>query len=263
METWEQFEIDSTNYLNKKFGRYAKFIRQGGSDSTVPDILVKLIKGENFYIEAKHTPAQCGQFVLLPNLRTMKFYYSPKNATSYNKDARLIMNEMDKEFEAFKESGTTGKDFIFDGNQKVFSDWITSFYKNKGVKFVITNGFKILLVDDFSKVFNITSKYRIKRSGSSTVGKSNIPIIKNYMNSNYTINSIRDDGDKLFVTSNTNLHNQRFIVGSYEYMISQRDSEYEIRKLSNTFNANVIFSIDLKTNHGNHFINDSDFADYL
>lgn len=32
----------------------------------------------------------------------------------------------------------------------------------------------------------------------------------------------------------------------YEYMFSQRGSEYEIRKLSNTFNANVIFSIDLK-----------------
>ena len=54
------------------------------------------------------------------------------------------------------------------------------------------------------------------------------------------------DGDKLFVTSSLDLHNERFIYGDYEYMISDRGSSYEVRKLSNTYNANVIFSIDLK-----------------
>jgi hypothetical protein len=31
-------------------------------------------------------------------------------------------------------------------------------------------------------------------------------------------------------------------------MISKRENNFEVRKLSNTFNANVIFSIELKTN---------------
>lgn len=263
MEIWEQFEIDSTNYLNEKFGKFAKFIRQGGSDSTVPDILVKPFNGEEFYIEAKHSPAQCGQFVLLPNLKTMKFDYSSRNVNSYNKYAGLIMKEMDKDFEAFKEAGTTGKDIVFNDNQKVFSDWITSFYKNKGVKFVITNGFGIFPVDDFSKVFTISSKYRIKRSGSSSVGRTNITTVKNHIKSNYRISLIREDGDKLFATSSFNLHDQRFILGGYEYMISERVGEYEIRKLSNTFNANVIFSIELNLKLGYHFIFDSDFVKYL
>ncbi|NCU26078.1 hypothetical protein EOM86_05070 [Candidatus Nomurabacteria bacterium] len=161
------------------------------------------------------------------------------------------------------EAGTAGKDIVFDGDQKVFSDWITSFYKNKGVRFVITNGFRIFPVDDFRNVFDISSKYRIKRSGSSSVGKSNIVSVKNHISKNFQISSIYADGDKLFVTSSYNLHNQRFILGGYEYMISQRDREYEIRKLSNTFNANVIFSIELKVNPSYQFLIDNDFVDYL
>ena len=67
MKDWENFEIDCTNYLNKKFGKYAKFIHQGGADSTVPDILVKAQNGSSFYIDAKKSPAQCGLIVLLPD----------------------------------------------------------------------------------------------------------------------------------------------------------------------------------------------------
>lgn len=263
MEIWEQFEIDSTNYLNEKFGQLAVFTRKGGPDSTIPDILVKSIQGTEFYIEAKHSPAQSGQFVLLPNLKTMKFDYSSKNVNPYNEYAELIMNEMNKEFEAFKEAGTAGKDIVFDGDQKVFSDWITSFYKSKKVRFVITNGFRIFPVDDFTEVFNISCKYRIKRSGSNDVGKSNITTVKKHISTNFHVSSMYEDEDKLFVTSEYNLHNQRFILGSYEYMISQRGREYEIRKLSNTFNANVIFSIELNIKPCYHFINDDDFASYL
>ena len=45
MEKWKDFELDCTNYLIQKFGAYATFIHQGGTDSTVPDILVKTISG--------------------------------------------------------------------------------------------------------------------------------------------------------------------------------------------------------------------------
>jgi hypothetical protein len=38
MADWEDFELQCTNYLNKKFGLYADFTHQGGADSTVPDI---------------------------------------------------------------------------------------------------------------------------------------------------------------------------------------------------------------------------------
>jgi len=43
-------------------------------------------------------------------------------------------------------------------------------------------------------------------------------------------------------------------------MFSLRGNEYELRKLSNTYNANVIFSIKQKSSRG---LNDEDFIRYL
>ena len=42
MAIWEEFEIQCTDYLNNRFGAYARFFHQGGADSTVPDILVAI-----------------------------------------------------------------------------------------------------------------------------------------------------------------------------------------------------------------------------
>ena len=45
------------------------------------------------------------------------------------------------------------------------------------------------------------------------------------------------------------MSNIRFTIGENEYMFSLRDENYyEIRRLSNTFNANVIFSVKIKNN---------------
>jgi len=46
-------------------------------------------------------------------------------------------------------------------------------------------------------------------------------------------------------------------------MISKRNDEFEIRKLSNTFNANVIFSIEINPQSGINFISDEDFVNHL
>ena len=78
---------------------------------------------------------------------------------------------------------------------------------------------------------------------------------------NYIITDTRIVGDKLFVVSPQKLHNHRFILRGIEYMFSIRGEEYEIRKLSNTYNANVIFSIKQKTSTPG--MSDADFIDYL
>lgn len=245
MSTWKDFEISATDYLNKAFGDYAVFTHQGEEDSTVPDILVETNTGKSFYIEAKHSPAQCGQFVLLPDISTESFTYSPQNVNHLNVYAKEIISLMDNEFEEFKEAGTAGKDINLP--ESVFVDWIIDSYKAKGVKFIITNDNTILHLEDFGKYFTVSAKYRIKRSGSSSVGKSRINPVKDYIISHaYNVDTSRVEDDKLFVESRSNLHNTRFYLAQYEYMFSQRGDEYEIRKLSNTFNANVIFSIEKK-----------------
>ena len=261
MATWENFEIDSTAYLNRVFGAYATFDCQGGSDSTISDIEVVTKTGKRFYIEAKHCPAQCGQFVLLPNVSTRKFEYSRLNATRVNTYSAAIMEHMNRYFDEYKEAGTAGRDIDIANGPAIFASWIVQAYKDKGAKFIITNNNIILPVEDFAKYFYVSAKYRIKRSGSASVGKGRISTVSRYLKSNYPVTSLNADGDKLFITSNRYLHDQRFVIDGTEYMISQRDRQYEIRRLSNTFNANVIFSIDVKP--GVRGLSNSEFASLL
>ena len=54
-----------------------------------------------------------------------------------------------------------------------------------------------------------------------------------------------NNNKNIYVKSSQNINNIRFVTDDYEYMFSKRDNIYEIRQLSNTFNANVIFSIEL------------------
>ena len=244
MANWIEFEIECTDYLNKRFGAHASFIHQGGADSTVPDILAKTNHGNSFYIDAKYSPAQCGQFVLFPDIATQTFIYSSQNSNRINIYTEKIIEHMNKQFDEFREAGTAGKDIVMENGSSIFSHWIILTYQEKGAKFFITNNHTLLPIEIFREYFDVTAKYRIKRSGSSSVGKSRLALVLEYIEThNYTITGSRAEGDKLFVTSNKNLHNLRFILGKYEYMFSRRGAEYEIRKLSNTYNANVIFSI--------------------
>lgn len=248
MSTWEQFEIDCTNFLNEQCGEYAKFTHQGRSDSTVPDIKVETKKNKQFYIEAKHSPAQCGQFVLLPNVETRQFEYSRLNSTEINEFSQVIIDHMNNNFEEFKEAGTAGKNIDFYNCQNVFNSWIIKTYKDKGVKFFITNNNVILPIEEFEEYFNVSAKYRIKRSGSSSVGSGNIDKVTEYLKSTFSNIELKTTYDKIFINSNDDLHNKRFVIGRNEFMISKRENNFEVRKLSNTFNANVIFSIELKIN---------------
>lgn len=260
MSIWKDFENDCTDYLNTNYGNYAIFTHQGKEDSTRPDILVKTCSHRSFYIEAKHSPAQCGQFVLLPNMESKSFEYSSKNINPINMYAQIIIHHMNQDFDTYKEAGRTGKDIIFPGCGKVFTDWIIDIYTKKDVKFIITNEYTILPLHRFAEYFSVTAKYRIKRSGSAPAGTSRHHIIHSYIRNNYPIDTIYPDGKKLFVTSNTHLDKERFKIEKYEYMFSQRDHVYEIRKLSNTFHANVIFSIEKNNQSG---ISSDDFIDSL
>lgn len=262
MEAWEAFEIACTDYLNNTFGLYATFQHQGGANSTVPDILVET-KNNSFYIEAKCAPAQCGQFVLFPNLSTSKFDYSNKNTSRLNYYSQTIIDYMNSEFDDFRDAGTAGRTLHFSGDNSTFANWIIETYKEKGVEFFITNDYSLIPIEEIGNTFHITAKYRIKRSGSSPVGKSRFTLIENYLKTkNYEITNIVFDGQKILVESHRrDLHGKRFILENYEYMFSQRGSHFEIRKLSNTYNANVIFSITLKSTSSQ--ISNEDFVHFL
>ena len=250
MKNWEIFENNALIHLQNKYKNYAIFESKGSADSTQSDIYVIKNNGESFYIEAKDCPAQCGQFVLIPNSTKQQFEYSPLNTTEINAFAKLIIIAMEQKFSVYAEPGTSGEDIYFEGCEDVFSKWIVKHYKDKKVKFIITNNNLIYKIEDFNKIFHITAKYRVKKSGSSDCGASNISAVKVYLKNKYGFNEnqFTQKGTKLFVNSSIPLNNIKFFLNSKDYMIAARDGLYEIRKLSNTANANVIFSISLKTN---------------
>ena len=197
----------------------------------------------------------------MPNVGTRTFEYSRLNATRINAYSAAIMEHMNRYFDEYKEAGTAGRDVDIENGPAIFASWIVQAYKDKGAKFIITNNNIILPVEDFARYFYVTAKYRIKRSGSNSVGKGRIRVVSDYLRANYPVTSLTANEDKLFITSNRYLHDQRFVIDGTEYMISQRDQQYEIRRLSNTFNANVIFSIDLKP--GVRGLSNSDFISLL
>ncbi|UUD35099.1 hypothetical protein NPA07_04825 [Mycoplasmopsis caviae] len=246
MNFWEIFEIEGTDFLNKMFSGKAKFTRCGGTNSKNSDIMVEKQNGEIFYIEVKYCPAQSGQFVLLPNLDSKKFEYSPLNDSKINKYAQEIINHMNSKFQYYVKAGTSGKELIFSNSQSIFSDWIKSHYKRKKVRFILVNNFKLVDIENINEAFNISAKYRVKKSGTSNVSIKKQPEIIKYIQENYSIIKIVSSNKKLLVWSNFNLHNIRFNINNYEYLFSKRDNCFEIRKLSNTFNASVIFSINIK-----------------
>ena len=259
MSTWEQFEIDCTNFLNEQCGEYAKFTHQGRSDSTVPDIKVETKKNKQFYIDVKHSPAQCGQFVLKADEITKTFSFSKRNKSEVNEYVKQIINYMNDHFTAFVNAGTSGEDINIADCENLFANWIIDKYKNMGVQYIITNNFVILPLEKILEFFKIKGKFRVKKSGSSEPAKKYYDdILKilndNYSISNYTLEKVVSNSKakiKMFVQTEQNLSNKQFMIGNYVYEfrpVNNCDNKYELRKLSNTFNANVIFSIEIKTN---------------
>lgn len=247
MSTWEDFEIECTNYLNNYYGAYAKFVHQGGANSTIPDILVKTNDSKAFYIEVKLPQAQSGQFVLIPDNSSKKFIFSPRNKTEANEFTEIITEHMNNDFDRFNNAGTAGRNL--DINKNIFGQWIVNYFKSKGVKYFITKDtdYIIFPTPQFGFYFDITATYRIKRSGSSEPSKKYQPMVVAQLQSEYEINNTVAKDKKLFVTGNSSLDKVRFIKGNYEYYLAPKGEDlYEVRQLSNTYNMNVIFSIILK-----------------
>ena len=248
---WEKFEENSTLYLIENFNNLAQFIHQGGSDSTVADIKVITNKNKTFFMEAKSSQAQCGQFVLIPNDEIKQFMYSNLNQSSLNDFSQEIINYMNNNYETFVNSGTSGT--IIELNKSIFVSWIKNYYTQKGVKFIITaleNNFIIFPLESFENYFNVTAKYRVKKSGSSSPSTSNKDdIIRTLVNNGYNIEesqiSISKD-DAILTNCHFDLDKKKIKGVKYTYyFIKIETNKYRIRKLSNTNNANVIFSIDL------------------
>lgn len=246
MRPGEAFEIECYNYLQKKYGD--RFYREGGMDSTKSDIAVIKNNLTAFFIEAKDAAAQSGQFVLFPDEETKKFVFSSRNKSEPNEMTDIIIDYMNRDFDRFNSAGTAGESLDIDSD--VFSNWIIQHYIDKDVKYVISyrNGYVILPIEKFDEYFDISAKYRIKKSGSGKPAKKDILAIAEIINNTYSSAEFYPEEKSLFVKIPENVYTPKFILGKYTYYLSKTEYSniYEVRRLSNTYNMNVIFSIQLR-----------------
>ena len=247
MKQWGNFEDKCLEYLKRNYGSTKTYFKAiGKSDSTKPDIEVYVNSNNVFNIEAKMANAQCGQFVLFPSETTPNFVYSEGNAYPLNTDSQAIINKMNNYFDEFKTAGSRGKRIIMDEN--VFYSWVINYYKSKKVKYFITevnDGMIIFPIDRFNEYFDISAVYRMKKSGSSSPTKGYFEEIKKILNDNNAM--IEEENEKVFISTTLDLNNKKLCGEKYTYLFRHaKDGKYLVRKLSNTCNSNVIFSIKLK-----------------
>ena len=135
MRPGEQFELESLAYLESRYNKNGiEFIHHDTTDSTGSDIEVVKNGRSIFFIEAKDTAAQSGQFVLLPNDTTRSFIFSPRNKSVPNEMTQIMIEYMNADYDRFNAAGTAGE--ALNINPDVFTNWIIGHYKEKNVKYV-------------------------------------------------------------------------------------------------------------------------------
>lgn len=249
--TWQEFEIFCLNYLTRIFGNY--FSSRGGSDSTHSDIEYSSER-INFAIECKMPHSQSGQFVLIPNEEYKIFDFSKKNKTSRTLDGtEEIITYVNEHFDEFSSPGTKGVDLQMDPS--VYERWIKAMYRQKNVEYIMTSineticdeNIVILPLDRIGEYFDISCKYRVKKSGSSGVGK------KKYKDA---CKMLKQSGIEFAEVDGYQIYMEKKLInsihfgaeGKYKFNLNTCEPAftYRIRVLSNTFNANIIFSLKIK-----------------
>lgn len=261
MAAWEELEDSCYNYLKDKYTKAISIEAFGKSDSTKADIKIKTIKNGTFYVEVKADSAQCCQFVLFPNIETESFDFSNGNKAPQTDNCNAIISHMEKSYKRYAKVGKAGIPVEID--KKTLYGLVSDFYTPKGVKFFITKveNYIIFPIDKFSNYFDITAFYRRKPSGSSEPNENNnTKEIKDSLIIEQLEGSIeyRDIGNKTrcFLHTSVNVHTKRMVCPEYTYQF--KDNQYskgvskmdkyvfEVRRLSNTSNPNVICQLSLK-----------------
>lgn len=253
MKPGEQFELESLAYLEKNYGSdKIRFIHHNTTDSTSSDIEVILNNSSIFFIEAKDTAAQSGQFVLLPDDEHKCFVFSPRNKSEQNEMTTIMINYMNTDYDRFNNAGTAGEPLCIDSN--IFTSWIIGHYKEKNVKYIISKRSKMIIcpIEKFGEYFEVSANFRIKKSGSREPSSKVVNLIIDELNKKYGITDVYkktiNNKNKIFVNAPANFSKLKFELNNHTYYLSPQETagNFEIKQLSNTRNKNVIFTINVK-----------------
>ncbi|MGO4961399.1 hypothetical protein ACTQ5X_06610 [Jeotgalibaca porci] len=247
MNNWQILEEESYVYLKSNYeSSEINFIQCGASDSTQSDILVKKNNKNFFYIDVKSPESQSGQFVLFPNDLTQEFEYSKNNKTQLNIYSKKIIDFLNKNYGHYSTPGTRGENIHM--NKTVFYDWIIDYYLSKNVKYIITknNNFILFPIERLSHYFDVSAKLRRKKSGSGNPSLANQEEIKTILTKNgYNFQSYSRN-KSFYISSKHDFHQFKVSGEKYSFLLKKSsENVFQVRRLSNTSNMNVIFSLSL------------------
>ncbi len=255
IKTWEICEQECFEFLKNNYeDNNIHFMIKGSSNSNISDIQVFKKNVACFFIETKMKQAQCGQFVVLPS-KDGHFVYSTQNKYPACQQTNIIIDYMNNNYDYFLKPGTKGKELKL--GKKFFYSWIINYYKAyKDVKYFIiekecgrknlsSDNFVIFPVEHLSKYVDVSATYREKKSGSSIPPYSSFSDIEKLLkNNNYSFESPSFYQGKVYIEIHDIMNTFKLKGQSHDYLFNHKINEiFEIRRLSNTRNSNVIFSI--------------------
>lgn len=260
MSTWEDLERRCCKHLREKYGQNNTIEAFGSSDSTKADIKVSNAVYSPFFVEVKSEKAQCCQFVLFPNADTEQFDFSKDNKVPLSNNCKKIIAHMNAAYNTYCKVGKKGIPVNIDS--ATLYGLVADFYKEKNVRFFMTEGTELIIFPAarFSEYFDIEAVYRCKTSGSSEPTQSNAAEILQGMADDQIEGELeyRLIGGKTrcFLHTDKQLHGHRTPCANHTYQYKfnryakqveqKRNYVYEVRRLSNTCNPNVICELSLK-----------------
>jgi len=253
MKNWQIFEANATALLREVFNNTnLVFENTGGADSTISDIKVKRNNTVITTIEAKYSPSQSGQIVLL--LNNNKFEFSQASVNSSNEFVEAIVEFINNNITTYINVGT--KALPIGINSQILFDWVKRVYSQKGVKWVIasslydnlnTQNTTLIPLNEIDSYFDISASFRRKKSGTSHLPKTKEDDFKSHLNRITTNYHLEKQGTKYLLELNEDI-GTKYISDEYFLSPTGTNSTFYVKKRSSTNNANVMFSLTLKNN---------------
>lgn len=253
MKNWQIFEANATTLLREVFNdTNLIFENTGGADSTVSDIKVKRNNTIITTIEAKYSPSQSGQIVLL--LNNNRFEFSQASVNSSNEFVTAIIDFMNNDINTYINVGTSAIPIGI--NSQVLFNWVKRVYSEKGVEWVIASSLynnlntmntALIPLNEIDSYFDISASFRLKQSGTSHLSMSRESDFKTHLDCITTNYHLEKQGKKYLLQLNENI-GTNYISNEYFLSPTGEDNTFYVKKRGSTKNANVMFSLKLKDN---------------
>jgi hypothetical protein len=248
MQKWKIFEQEACNYLNKKIRHEGvRFSLTGGSDSYSRDIEVFWKDKRLCSVECKYKKSQASQFVVIHDLQKKKFKWSSENKST-KEGALNVVKHMNKKYSYYSQvpKCKTNVELCIK-TSFMYARVIKQI--NKKACFIVASNYenrfspeRPLILEatrNIKNIFNIKGKYRAKQSGSRSLPKKDFDKV---------LHCEVKDGRCHVYDPVGNLPSKNPGAESIYLGKPDNDGYREYRKLSNTRNPSVIFTLELKKN---------------